>query len=455
MLRAALAKTSDFGFPRRLALAPPQAPDIARRLAERYGDGSGGASKPADALQALLQRLRAAHYDWDQVVPSDRLDVAWVLWEGATPPAEHEAFLRGFLEWVASSQRRLQALRLAASWTAAFDPTLKSIRIAGEWLACHAAWLPSPWPALAREFEIFSLETGAAALAAAFLASEETSERFFRRLRLPPRAAAGGLAFEMLAAATADTGRRLSNEPRLALRLCDLALHGEVFRPDAAPRRAARRARALRCAIAEALLLPWQRQAPPSAVQAQTLAFLIRHYGDARITGEHWMDMRAPSVAIMRRWLTERSIENYFQLAGRTKSADRARLAECREFWLSRRDQLDGAWLLGSVHSVAKLGPDQPAYGRLSGCRPDQAGLLLRIGGATVLQSSEAASESVWLPGNPLAPPLYRCADQAYWPAALARGADFSPAYCQKGNDTGQERLARFIDRQYASTMAA
>ena len=65
----------------------------------------------------------------------------------------------------------------------------------------------------------------------------------------------------------------------------------------------------------------------------------------------------------------------------------------------------------------------------------------------TILESSHEASERVWLPGNKLAPPLYRGADQPYWPAVLAGAADFSSAYSREGNDTWQERLARFIER--------
>ena len=131
MLRAALASTRAAGFPIVFAPAPAKAPDIARLLVERYGE-SAEPRKSAHALQALLRRLRLARYDWDKVTPADRLDVAWVLWEGPTPPAEHEDFLRRFLNWVELPWRRLQASRLAVSWAAALDPDLKSIRVVGD-----------------------------------------------------------------------------------------------------------------------------------------------------------------------------------------------------------------------------------------------------------------------------------------------------------------------------------
>jgi hypothetical protein len=446
MLRAALAGIRDADLMLRFAPPPPKAPEIARLLMERYGENAGPA-KSSNALEALLRRLRLVRYDWNKVAPADRLDVAWVLWEGTVPPAEHEAFLHGFLGWVEKPWRRLQAARLAASWAAAFDPDLGSIRRAGDWLARYAARLPEPWPRLAEEFQIFSVEHGPAALAKTFLAGEETAIRFFQRLRLPARAAAGGLALAALAAATASVERRLAREPRLAARLCDLSLHGAAFRPDAAIGRFPRRGKVIRRALAEAVLLPWRDQTPPPEVKARISAHLLRHYGDARVTPAHWPDLRAPAATIMRRWLTEQSIAAYFRLARQTTSADRDQLAEREEFWRSQLERIDDAWLLAGRRCIATLGPDQPAHGSLTGCRPDQSALLLRVGGTTVLESSDAASESAWLPGNPLASPLYRPADQPYWPAALASGADFSSAYSRKGNDTWQERLAEFIGR--------
>lgn len=454
MLRAALASTRAAGIPLLFAPAPAKAPDIARMLIERYGENAEP-RKSAHALQALLRRLRLARYDWDKVAPSDRLDVAWVLWEGITPPAEHEGFLRRFLQWLELPWRRLQASRVAASWAAALDPELKSIRVVGDWLARHAARLPTPWPRLAEDFAIFSVEQGPAALAEAFLAGEETAEGFFQRLRVPARAAAGGLALEALANAAASVERRLAREPRLAARLCDLSVQGTMLRPDAVAGRGSPRPGAIRRALAEALLLSWQRLAPPPKVKARISAFLLCHFGDARITREHWTDMRAPSAAIAHRWLTEQTVASYFRLARQTKSADRERLAEREYFWLNRLDQIDDAWLLGSPRGVAALGPDQPAHGGLAGCRPDRSALLLRIGGMTVLESSHAASESVWLPGNSLAPTLYRGADRPFWPAALASGADFSSAYSREGSDAWQERLGEFIERQCGRRVAA
>ncbi len=455
MLRAAVASTHAGEFPLRFAPPPMKAHDVARLLMQRYGE-SAGSRKPANALEALLRRLRLAHYIWDNVDPADRLDVAWVLWEGTIPPAEHEKFLRDFLSWLEKPWRRLQAARLAASWAAAFDPALKSIRIAGEWLARHAALLPEPWAGLVLKYKIFSVEHGPKALAEAFLAGGETATQFFQRLRFPTRAAEGGLALETLVAATAMVETRLKQEPELAAKLCDLALLEIGFRPDVTAGRGTRRAAMIRIALAEALLLPWQSEKPPAALKTRISAFLLRHYGDARIVREHWADMRPPAAAMMRRWLIEHTIAAYFRLARQAKPAEPKLLAEREEFWMSCIDQIDKSWLLGNSRSIAALGLGHLAHGGLTAVRPNQAALLLRIGGLTVLEGSDRASENVWVYGNALAPPLYRGVDQPYLPAALSNGADFSSAYnSRQSKDPWQRRLAEFIARHSGRRLAA
>ena len=93
MLRSAVAGTHAAALP--LRFAPP--PLTRRTSPASWWSATArapGCRKSASALEALLRRLRLARYDWDKVYSADRLDVAWVLWEGTIPPAEHEAFLR-------------------------------------------------------------------------------------------------------------------------------------------------------------------------------------------------------------------------------------------------------------------------------------------------------------------------------------------------------------------------
>ncbi len=450
MLRDTLAHTA-----RTTAPVPftAKTPEMSRRLVARYG-GSAGSKKGADTLAALRRRLHLIQYDWSRVSPADRLDVVWVLWQGPTLPAAYPAFLEGLLAWLEAPFRRLQATRLAVAWAVAFDPALPSIRIVGDWLARHAGKLPDPWPWLSDTVEIFALDHGPAALAERFLAGDDTVEDFFNGLCLPA-VAAGGLALEMLAVAATRAQQRIAAEPRLAARLCALSLRATGFLPDTAAAKNTRRARAVRRNLAEALLLPWQDAVAPVETRDATFAHLLCHYGDLRIAGERWTDIAAPAVAIMRRWLTERTVAAYFQLAHQANGSDRRMLADREGFWMASLNEIDDAWIAGGSRAMAALGPDQPAHGTLTGCRADQVTLLLKIAGMTIVEGTHASGESVWLPGNALAPALFRRSDEPYLPAAFASGADFASSFSHSDDDPWQNRLARYVELRSRRRLAA
>jgi hypothetical protein len=231
--------------------------------------------------------------------------------------------------------------------------------------------------------------------------------------------------------------------------LCDLALTVGVFDSATASRLAARRAD-LQTQLAEALLLPWQAEAPAPGIKAPLMAFLLRQYGDLRVAPARWRLVHRSAAAVMHRWLTEESVAAYFALAHRSKSVERTRLLERQEFWMSRLDTIDGAWLLAARQPSTA---DQIAHGRLGG-RSDQVGLLLRIGNLTVLEIAHESSERIWFKGNPLAPQLYRQADHVYWPGSLAQGVDFSSAFGAEGSLDWQGRVAEFLDRGSAGKIA-
>jgi len=303
----------------RPSFAPPgktNLRDVSHRLIARYGS-SEEPRRSAAQLAALLQRLRAVRFDWESVDPTDRLDVAWVLWSGRQKPAEQPEFLRGFLAWLETPWRRVQARRLAIAWAEAGDPDLASIRTVGAFLAARASRLGPPWPQLATEYDIFSPTRGPVLLAEAILAaSSESAESFLDRIALTGRAAAGGLLLETVAVAAARVETRLASMPHLAASLACLSLHRQVFRPAAMAPSIPGHAAEVAARIAEALLLPWQNAEPPPAVQTEIADYLLRHYGDARVEDAVWATLRPPARDIMRGWLTTRTIDSFFELTG-------------------------------------------------------------------------------------------------------------------------------------------
>jgi hypothetical protein len=428
---------------------PAQArlPDVARSLIERYGSSEEPRRSPQE-LETLLERLRAVRFDWDRVTAADRLDVAWVLWRGPQPPAEQPIFLRAFLDWVETPWRRVQARRTAISWAIAFDPDLPSIRIVGDWLAARAGLLAAPWSNLAAGFDIFLVERGPRSLAEAFLAANDSAAEVLARLEIGGAMAAGGLLLETLAVAAELVERRLAAAPRLAARLADLSVHRRVFRPAAIERSMPHRAAPVRRRIPEAMLLPWRDVAPPSEVKAKIFAYLLRHYGDARVQELIWKDLQQPARDIMHRWLTSGTIETFFRLCGEIAGDEPNAAREGLRFCESYDDHIDEAWIVAGSKIAAVLNESRMGHGRLVGCRPEQFFLVLRMRGVTIAKASYETAWRVWSPLNDLAPQPYCGRAEPCFPAALTTGADFSSSYSRKDDGSWQDRLHDFLRAQ-------
>jgi len=115
---------------------------------------------------------------------------------------------------------------------------------------------------------------------------------------------------------------------------------------------------------------------------------------------------------------------------------------------MARLQQIGDAWLLAGPQGRAALATTQLAHGRLGGCRPDQAALLLRVGGLTLLEASHEAAETVWRADNPFAPQLFRPADAIYWLGSLSCCSDYSSIFNYKGGEGWQARLGAFLDQR-------
>lgn len=455
MIRSALNHAFRNGEALRFTPPPPVSAQMAECLIERYGDRDRPLKSP-EQLQALLQRLHAAGFAWSKVSGRDRVDIVWVLWQGQDPPAEHEAFLESFLGWVERPWRQVQARRLASSWAEAFEHGCNSVRKVGAWLKAHAPRLGDPWSGLAEKLDIFSPHRGPANLAQAYLGSVETAPAFWERLRLPPRARSGGFLLASLGAAASLAQPKLARDPGLVAHLIDFALDDGVFRADAAAAGiGARLAAAVRAQLAEALLSPWQDAAPPDAVKETIIGFLTRHYEDPRVKREVWQAVTPEAAKIWRGWLNREAIVAFFRLAAKTKEAQKLPWRARQKFWLAAGDWLDDAWLILGPQSGGVLKSGDRGSGRLVGCAPEHCALLLKLRGMTIVESSHAEHERVWLSGNERAPLRTYGPTHSYTPAALTNGADFSSSYAVHDGGVWHKGLCDFIARHTGIMLAA
>jgi hypothetical protein len=172
-------------------------------------------------------------------------------------------------------------------------------------------------------------------------------------------------------------------------------------------------------------------------VKGEITDHLLRHCGDARMQEAIWARLRPPARDVARRWLTERTIDVFFRLAGDG--------TEGRRFWTAYGAHVEDAWLLAGSAIAAKLKETRLGHGRVAGCRPDFCVLLLGIRGLTVARTNADAAWHAWLPHNNLAPPLYGGRAEPCYPAALGNGADFSPEFGRSDDGLWQDRLHDFI----------
>ncbi|HZT86609.1 MAG TPA: EH signature domain-containing protein [Stellaceae bacterium] len=439
MLRDALRRPAEFAPPP--ADLRPQLPDVARLLTDRQGDDEAK-RKPAAERAALLRRLRQTGFDWQRVDPADRLSVAWVLWEGPDPPAEHPEFLTAFLAWLDAPWRRVQATRVAAAWAAGFDSTSVGTCTAAEWLAARASDLLPPWPDLARRFDIFSTARAPAALAEAFLASRAAPAVFFAQLGLR---GVSGLLVEMLAAAATLAMPRLGTRPYLTDRLIDLARFQASDSRREKPEIDPARIRTTHARIAEALLLAWSDAPPPDDIRADIAAYLLREHGDPRRRRDGWRGVAGSAVGTMRDWLRRTTIAAFFAAGEEATGLAATSWRMRRDFWLSCADCLDAAWIVAGTRRRAALTAGGLGCGRLIGCRPDDKALLLRLKGVTIVETGHLGPTFVWRPDNPLTPPLDPQVERLYTLPSLTAGADFALRERPADGALRREQLETFI----------
>lgn len=196
--------------------------------------------------------------------------------------------------------------------------------------------------------------------------------------------------------------------------------------------------------LAWALLAPWLDQAPPDAYRDRLTKLLVTRIGDPRLQAAKWdaiaSEMRDPEaprlIAMVRRWLTRRTVRQFFSVVGATTS-DPRQWAAREEFWLAYLDDgaIDEAWFaLGrqadALADGAIKNDGDLLYGEITGggADPSHSALILSIGDVRVAEWSHNGSCRFWDAGDRQAPKLYQ---KQYYGMAL-RAMNGGPRYEQR-----------------------
>lgn len=214
--------------------------------------------------------------------------------------------------------------------------------------------------------------------------------------------------------------------------------------------------------LAWALLIPWLDRSPPDAHRDRVAKLLVSRIGDPRLNSAQWdalaaemNEPRAPRlVAMMRRWLTQRTVRQFFSVVGRTTN-DPTQWAAREAFWLGYLDDgvIDEAWFALGRQAEALAGSAIKAEGDVlfgeitgGGADPSHSALIMKIGDVRIAEWSHNGSCRFWDERDRKAPALYEPTYYGTLLRAMNGGRGFDDRFAAIPHMSGwQSKFAGFI----------
>lgn len=177
--------------------------------------------------------------------------------------------------------------------------------------------------------------------------------------------------------------------------------------------------------LVKALLWPWRANAPSDSYKKSLLKFLVGRFGDPRFQEAKWESLAheigdgfgAGILSLLRRWLTEQTVRQFFDIVGFTTN-DTAQWAERRAFWEGYLDAglIHDAWFaLGTDAEQlikSKTSDLSGHYANITGGRqyadPSHSSLILAIDGLRIAEWSHNGACRFWLADDRQAPQPYK-----------------------------------------------
>lgn len=213
--------------------------------------------------------------------------------------------------------------------------------------------------------------------------------------------------------------------------------------------------------LAWALIAPWAEARPPKEHQDRITKLLVARIGDPRLHQARWeaiaaemLDPQAARlVAMIRRWLTERSVRQFFSVVGATTN-DPKQWAAREEFWLAYLDagMIDDAWFaLGRQADALVDGAfaSGEQHGEItgSGADPSHSALIMSIGDVRIAEWSHNGSCRFWSSSDRQAPDLYKRQYFGMQLRAMNGGRGFEERFAAIPHASGwQTKFAGFLE---------
>ena len=439
-----------------------------RALADEQGRPEAADIVSRDVVEAVRAELmRACEAGGAQSVPVKTLrDASLAMWHGEPQAASLPGLLDRYLEEAGARARWLGPL--IEAWLRDFGPGKTRLAATGRTIAARLPMADHPrisaWREANESFSLFDANIGPRLVARSLLHASEPVADVLRRTGMndPIRAAGGyfracvSALLDALPDALRATGAEASwNRAASVLQVArttrdhrNRELGGQTLRfGDMAGK------------IANACLAPWLGGPPAAMARDAIQAFLVAAIGDPRLIPQRWADAGEDAASLMRRWLSEATLDAFFALISQRNDDAQWRYRE--KFWRACFDKAKNAevWVVldPGLASWAKTLPVlRESFGSMqgSGAR-DQAVLLIRIGDLVLSEWSNVGAVRAWDRNDPGCPKLH---GRTYVSSALrAPCLDFPDNGGKGGSKDGKglwhHKPARYVWQRSAAAL--
>jgi len=145
----------------------------------------------------------------------------------------------------------------------------------------------------------------------------------------------------------------------------------------------------------DALVLPFKKS-EPAVLRDDIEKFLIRNYGDPRITPAEWSGVSADALKIMNRWMTSKSLKMFFDIINKFEGSHM--WEPRRKFWTAIDDRkwIDEAWVVlndkGAQYakSLAEEHDDKAymSHGLLNFHEREKCFFIMKVGTLTIVEGT-------------------------------------------------------------------
>ena len=377
-----------FVRPATLAIAP-----VAEDLERRFG----GVPVPLPPLPNLLEeterRLIVGKGDISGLDRRHRKALPYILWTSSRGWSENERLVKDYLAW-ADRDWRTAPRQLWGHYLLNMNPGNFATDRLATWLGARADRLTPTLREFSRKWDLFKPKPGIAKVAASLLTGPDLIAEM-AGLRIDRDKL---LRSAFLLSVFAALGRQLHNY-RLS---CGIAATLKELLADLGdtPILNMQGPGSLRQSALKSLvegLVNWTDTLSKEA-RNPTLDLLHTLIGDPRLHAPRWSNIEAGVRETVERWLTEITLETFFEVFKSQQTANPKMVAEREIFWRGYRKKISRAWLITGAdgRAIAKrlLGK---SFGQFSsGAGAAHLGLMMQMGNYVILEMNQNGRTLFW-----------------------------------------------------------